>query len=44
MKHHIIVKFTDGTDVNELLDPVRSIFDETLAIPGVHSVDLKVSN
>ena len=44
MKHHIIVKFTEGTDVRELLEPVRCIFNETLTIPGVHGVDLKVSN
>ncbi len=44
MKHHIIVKFTKGTDVKALAGPVRSIFEETLSIPGIHSVDLKMSN
>ena len=44
MKHHIIVKFTKGTDVKALAGPVRSIFEETLSIPGIHSVDLKLSN
>ena len=44
MKHHIIVKFTEGTDVKALVSPVRSIFEETLSIPGIHSVDLKMSN
>ena len=44
MKHHIIVKFTEGTDVQALLQPVQAIFDETLAIPGVRSVELKPSN
>ena len=44
MKHHIIVKFTEGTDVRELLEPVRSIFEETLEIPGIHKVEFKVSN
>ncbi len=44
MKHHIIVKFTEGTDVNSLTDPVREIFEETLRIPGIRHVELKVSN
>lgn len=44
MKHHIIVKFTEGTDVKALLDPVRAIFEETLAIPGIRQVDFKLSN
>ena len=43
MKHHIIVKFTEGTDVQALLQPVREIFDECLEIPGIHGVELKTS-
>ncbi len=43
MKHHIIVKFTEGTDVNALLAPVEAIFKETLSIPGVHGLELKTS-
>ena len=44
MKHYIIVKFTDGTDVKALVEPVRKIFEETLAIPGIHSLDIRISN
>ena len=44
LKHHIIVKFTEGTDVFSIVDPIRSIFEETLSIPGIHKVDFKVSN
>ncbi|MBR2995913.1 MAG: hypothetical protein IKF45_04320 [Lachnospiraceae bacterium] len=44
MEHYIIVKFTEGTDVKALVEPVRGIFEETLAIPGVHSLDIRVSN
>ena len=29
MKHYIIVKFTEGTDVKALVEPVREIFEET---------------
>ena len=43
MKHHIIVKFTEGTDVKALLEPVQAIFNETLEIPGVHGVELKAN-
>ena len=43
MKHHIIVKFKDGTDVQALREPVKEIFDETLKIPGIHGVDIKTS-
>lgn len=41
MKHHIIVKFTEGTDVGALLEPVQAIFSETLSIPGVHGLEIK---
>ena len=44
MKHYIIVKFKDGTDFHALEKPVREIFEETLSIPGVHGVNLKLSN
>ena len=44
MKHYSIVKFTEGTDVKALVEPVRDIFKETLEIPGIHSLDMCVSN
>ena len=31
MEHYIVVKFTEGTDVKALVEPVRGIFQETLA-------------
>jgi hypothetical protein len=43
MKHYVIVKFKEGTDKAALLEPVRGIFEETLSIPGIHSLDLKTS-
>ena len=43
MKHHILVKFREGTDLRALLEPVRAIFAETLAIPGIHALELKPS-
>ncbi len=43
MKHHIIVKFVEGTDTAALLEPVRAIFAQTLSIPGVHGVELRPS-
>ena len=44
MQHYIIVKFTEGTDVKALKEPVSRIFEETLSIPGIHSVDVRLSN
>ena len=44
MKHYIIVKFKEGTDFCAMAEPVRSIFEETLTIPGIHSVDIRLSN
>lgn len=38
MRHHILVKWKN--EVNPELAPIRSIFDKTLALPGVHSVSL----
>ena len=43
MKHHILVKFTEGTDVKALLKPVEAIFAETLSIPGIHGLELKTN-
>ena len=44
MKHHIIVKFVEGTDYRALESPIRRIFAETLSIPGIHRVDIRLSN
>ena len=44
MKHYIIVKFVEGTDVKALVKPVQEIFTKTLAIPGIHGLEMKVSN
>lgn len=43
MKHYIITKFKKGTDIKSLVGPVRSLFEETLDIPGIHSVDVRPS-
>ena len=44
MKHYIIVKFTEGTDYHALEGPVRGIFEKTLSIPGIHGVEVRLSN
>ena len=44
MKHYIIVKFKPETDVQALAEPVRGIFEETLTIPGIRSVQIHLSN
>ena len=44
MEHYIIVKFTEGTDVKALVEPVRAIFEETLEIPGIQALHIRTSN
>ena len=43
MKHYIIVKFEEGTDTASLEEPVYGIFRETLQIPGIKKVEIKLS-
>ena len=42
MEHYIIVKFTEGTDVKALVEPVRAIFEETLEIPADAGIVLQI--
>lgn len=44
MKHDIIVKFVEGTDVSALMTPVRAIFAQCLTIPGIHGLTIRRSN
>ena len=44
MKHYIIVKFADGTNYRALEKPVRGMFEQTLSIPGIRGVDVRLSN
>ena len=41
MKHHILVKFVDGTDPGSLLEPIRTLFAPLLELPGIHGLELK---
>ena len=43
VKHYIIVKFRDGTDVQAAAGPVRELFGGTLSIPGIRGVDVRTS-
>ena len=40
MKHYIISKFRPGTPWRDYLPDIEAIFRETLAIPGVHTVEV----
>ena len=44
MKHDIIVKFAAGTDVPALIEPITEIFEQCLAIPGIHGLTIRRSN
>ncbi len=42
LKHHILVKYNDTVKDKEILIPeIRSLFEKTLSIEGVHGVELK---
>ena len=43
MKHYIIAKFVEGTDVSSLVAPVEAIFRQALSIPGIRRVLVKPS-
>lgn len=44
MKHYIIVKFTESTNVQKLVKPIKELFNRALNIDGVDSADVYVSN
>ena len=41
MKHYILAKLVDGCEAAPLMEPVTALFEETLAIPGIHAVKVK---
>lgn len=41
MKHYILVKWKENYVREGLAESVKEIFEETLAIPGIHSVRVK---
>ena len=41
MKHHIIVKFVEGTNAAALTEPIRALFTPLLELPGIHALELK---
>ena len=43
MRHFIIVKLKDPKEKEALAGPVKALFDQTLAIPGIHEVKLHLS-
>ena len=43
MNHYIIVKFNDDVKYIELIDSIRNLFNKSLELDGVNSVDLYTS-
>ena len=39
MNHYIIVKFNDGVDYLDLLDSIKELFNKSLDIEGVNSIE-----
>lgn len=44
MKHYIIVKFKENTDVEGMLPDIRELFHQALALEGVNRVEVHRSN
>ncbi len=44
MKHYIIVKFKENTDVDGMLPDIRDLFQKALALDGVNRVEVHRSN
>lgn len=44
MVHYIIVKFDEKVDYNNLIKPIKNLFDESLEIEGISKVEIKKSN
>ena len=40
MLHHILVKWNEGEDRSALLEAVRTLFAEAIAVPGVGNVQV----
>lgn len=43
MKHHILVKFVEGTELPPLLAPIHELFAQCLELPGVYGLTLKTN-
>ncbi len=44
MKHFIIVKFDDTQNIQDTLEPIRNLFNQSLNIEGVNHVQIHTSN
>lgn len=43
MKHHIIVKFKPDFKLKENLNDIKNIFNDTLKINGIYSIEYKIN-
>lgn len=44
MRHFIIVKFNDTINVKDILKPIEDLFNKSLNIDGIDSVNIYMSN
>lgn len=44
MKHFIIVKFKDDVKTEEIIQPIKKLFNNALNINGINKIDIFVSN
>ena len=44
MRHLIIVKFNDSVNAQELVEPIKKLFNKSLNIDGIDKVEVCVAN
>lgn len=44
MRHFIIVKFDDSINAQEVIEPIKNIFNKALDIEGIRKVEVNISN
>lgn len=44
MKHFIIVKFKDNVRKDNLVNPIKNLFDKALDIDGIDTINIYLSN
>ena len=44
MRHYIIVKFEESINIDNIIEPIKELFNQALKIEGVKSIEVKVKN
>ncbi len=44
MKHFIIIKFKEGIKKENIIEPIKELFNNALKIDGINEIDFYISN